>query len=144
MIYRDGRFLKERKVIQGYAKSRHDDVLEVVKKPRVILYRCAQGEVMPCKLGDSFTLPDDSLAVQSQNYRSGGYPGPLKLMKISGDAISDDDLQEFIALLVLPTLSLTNTPRLPVPIYWADLISKLDAAKWAKAVGRGFGLRWNF
>jgi hypothetical protein len=31
-----------------------------------------------------------------------------------------------------------TTPRLPAPIYWAHLVSKLSADGWPKAIGRGF------
>ena len=90
--------------------------------------------------GDKFETPNGHKLVQTQYSKAEEYQGPLEIISLGQNSFNDLAFDQFISLCSMPMLSFSNRPRLPAPIYWADLISKLDTTKWAKAVGRGFKL----
>ena len=139
-IYRDGRFLRERSLVEGMNKKQNSSIYEVSKYPKVILYRGDSENCKPTFFGDVYQLPGGDSLVQTQSPNVNEYRGPLKVVRIGEMGLDLESVDEFLGLCVMPMLSLNNRPRLPAPIYWADLISKLDTTKWAKAVGRGFKL----
>lgn len=142
-IYRDGRFLRERNFVKETSSNDELSIYEVVKYPKVLLYRENNGRVEAARFGDYFRLPNGNYLLQTQHSnKEKDYHGPLKLISLHEDEINYESIHSFFSLCCMPLLSLTNMPRLPAPIYWADLISKLDETKWAKAIGRGFNLTY--
>ncbi len=140
IIFRDGRFLSERTNIHGFFTSNKDQAIEVSKYPKAILYRSVGNKAISAEFGDKYLLPHKGELVQTLKNNS-QYSFPLKLNCISGRTIKDSVMNDFLGLCMTPQLGLSNRSRLPAPVYWADLISKLDAQKWAKSIGRGFYLK---
>ncbi|MFC1688217.1 hypothetical protein ACFL07_00980 [Pseudomonadota bacterium] len=139
-VYRDGRYLSERTRVQEESKADNQSVFEVIKHPRTVTYRSTGENIEPAKFGDVFSLPNGHHLIQTQSSSARENKNPLKIISLDQNNFDDVAFSRFLSLCSMPLLSLNNRPRLPAPIYWADLISKLDTTKWAKAVGRGFKL----
>lgn len=136
-VFRDGRFHSEDKrdiAPEGMTVS-------VVKHPRAVLYRQLNGHLRPAQFGDALLYPDGRALLQTSSNK--GTASQWKMpIRISTER--RDQIERAVALTSLlcrqPALGVWQQPRLPSPIYWADLISKTTSEGWPKVVGRGLGL----
>ncbi|MDZ7790376.1 MAG: hypothetical protein U5L08_07785 [Xanthomonadales bacterium] len=136
-VFRDGRFHSEDKrdiAPEGMTVS-------VVKHPRAVLYRQLNGHLQPARFGDALLYPDGRALLQSSsnNGTTSQWKMPLRLSTEHRDQI-EHAIHLTTILCRQPALGVWQQPRLPAPIYWADLISKTTSEGWPKVVGRGLGL----
>ncbi|NKI35128.1 hypothetical protein HFP89_08110 [Wenzhouxiangella sp. XN79A] len=136
-VFRDGRFHTESR----QEISPNGMTVSVVKHPRAVLYRNRDGKLHPARFGDALIYPDSRLLLQTSSNRDtvSGWKMPIRI------GVNDPNLiSRATSLTTLlcrqPALGVFHQPRLPAPVYWADLISKTTADGWPKVVGRGLGL----
>ena len=136
-VFRDGRFLSE----DPGGFSPDGMIVSVAKYPVAILYRQLNGHLRPTRFGDALRYPDGRILLQTSSNRdtASGWKMPIQLRTERSEHV-----HRAVSLCLLlcrqPALGLYAQPRLPAPIYWADLISKTTATGWPKVVGRGLGL----
>ena len=136
-VFRDGRFHSEdRREIAPEGMT-----VSVAKHPQAVLYRQLNGHLRPARFGDALRYPDDRVLLQTSSNRdvTSSWKMPIRV-----STETSGHLTRAISLTTLlcrqPALGVYHQPRLPSPIYWADLISKTTAEGWPKVVGRGLGL----
>lgn len=136
-VFRDGRFHSEnRRDISPEGMT-----VEVVKHPRAVLYRHLNGHLRPARFGDGLIYPDGRVLLQTSSNRdvSSSWKMPIRI-----SVEYREQIERAVYLTVLlcrqPALGVYQQPRLPSPVYWADLISKTTSEGWPKVVGRGLVL----
>jgi len=136
-VFRDGRF---------HSENRHDIspegmTVSVVKHPRAVLYRQLHRHLRPARFGDALLYPDGRVLLQTSSNRdvSSSWKMPIRI-----GAEHQKQVERAVYLTVIlcrqPALGIYHQPRLPSPVYWADLISKTTSEGWPKVVGRGLAL----
>lgn len=137
-LWRDGKLhSRDRKLIAKRFPSA--GVVELIKRPDVVLFRGNLDSPEPPQPGDSVINPDGSALVQnSVASRSGAYKQPIRAR--SEDFNEEELCDDLLALTLRPTRSLYHTSILPAPVYFADRASKLSIDGWLRAVGNGWRL----
>lgn len=138
IICRDGRLAQERKVIEAKAAQERRPLIEMKKSPRSVLWRSLADSDAPALFGDAVIDSHGDVLIQTVPQEVSDYITPVRL-SIQGEVITEIAAQ-FLAQHLVPGLSLFKMSRLPGSPYFADLISKLTADGWPKAIGRGFGI----
>lgn len=135
---RDGRLSQERATMQARADCEARSLIEAKKSPKAILWRSSGEDIAPAEFGDAVLDEHGDVLLQTvpQNVRD--YIHPVRLSTRGSQ--SEEMATAFLHQHMLPGLSLFHMSRLPGTLYFADLISKLTADGWPKAIGRGFRL----
>ena len=136
-VFRDGRFHSEDKrtiAPEGMTVS-------VVKHPQAVLYRRLNGHLLPARFGDALLYPDGRALLQTSSNKGTATQWKMPI-RISTEFRTEIEKAVTLTSLLCrqPALGVFHQPRLPAPIYWADLISKTTTEGWPKVVGRGLGL----
>ncbi|SEA22656.1 hypothetical protein [Marinobacterium iners] len=137
LVLRDGRMHKSDTQFSSRAGL---DVIAINKRPTAVIYEEDNGRVAVASTGAYLEYPDGAVLLQSAvGSSSKDYIRPIHLssrtVSLSSEVISD--LQ---ALVELPSLSSMHPIRLPLPVYWADLASKLNSSDWVRVLGNGWKL----
>lgn len=136
-IFRDGRFhgASRREI------SSNGMIVSVAKHPNAVVYRKWGARALPAEFGDALRYPDGRVLLQTSSNTSNAKAWKLPV-RLSVE--QPNQVERAVRLTTMlcrqPALGVYSQPRLPVPIYWADLVSKTTSAGWPKVVGRGLGL----
>jgi len=136
-VFRDGRFMSE----SPQDISPRGMTVSVVKHPRAVLYRQFGSRLRSAKFGDALLYPDGRVLLQTSSNRDVGSNWKMPI-RISVEHREQIERAVYLTVLLCrqPALGVYQQPRLPSPVYWADLISKTTSDGWPKVVGRGLGL----
>lgn len=138
IVCRDGRFSQERSVIEARAATERRPLIEAKKSPKAILWRASDNGELPAQFGDAVIDDHDEVLLQTVSQDTRDYIHPVRLALQGADSIHLTTA--FLHQHAIPGLSLFRMSRLPGALYFADLVSKLTADGWPKAVGRGFNI----
>lgn len=136
-VFRDGRFHSGDMRFASLAGL----AVGVAKSPSAVLYHNVHGKLRPAQFGDALRYPDGRVLMQTSSNREGqsSWKMPIRL-----STQEKEHAEQAVSLTRLlcrqPALGVYSQPRLPSPVYWADLISKTNSTGWPKAVGRGLNL----
>lgn len=137
LILRDGR---SHKSDRDYFAEANLDVVEVNKRPNSVLYEQSEGGISAAQPGTYIRYPDGSILLQSaMNPYTKDYTRPIRLTSLH--ALTDEIISDLQGLALLPSTTMSHSIRLPLPLYWADLASKLNNGDWAKVLGNGWSLQ---
>jgi len=104
-----------------------------------VIYEESDCGISAVKPGTYFRYPDGSVLLQSAiNPHNKDYVRPLRISSLK--PLSDEVVIDMQGLVLLPPTTMTHSIRLPFPLYWADLASKLNGSDWAKVLGNGWSL----
>lgn len=138
IICRDGRLSQERGSMEKRATAEQRPLIEVKKSPKAILWRIEGDEIRPAEFGDAVRDDHGDALLQTVPQDVRDYIHPVRLSG-SGNRVVET-ATAFLHQHAMPGLSLFHMSRLPGTLYFADLISKMTADGWPKAIGRGFQL----
>lgn len=113
-------------------------LIEVKKSPNAILWRTDGAHIDPAEFGDALLDEHGDVLLQTTPQNVRDYVHPVRLSARGG--CTEAMAAAFLHQHAMPGLSLFHISRLPGTLYFADLISKLTADGWPKAIGRGFCL----
>lgn len=133
-VWRDGRWHSSDRhwVIERFPDAK---LVEIAKRPNAIMFRGSIDSPEPPQYGDAVTLKDGRCYIQSF-MDAKRYSVPLRV----GGTEGNSDIDGLIALCAMPSLARFQTARLPAPLYWSDLASKLSGEKKRRALGFGWQL----
>jgi hypothetical protein len=138
ILCRDGRFTQERARVKTRATAEKRPLIEVKKSPKAVLWHSSATGVRPVSEGEAIIDEHDEVLIQTVPQDEMDYIRPLRLSLHGGDTISLSTA--FLHQQAMPGLSLYRMSRLPGALYFADLVSKMSADGWPKAIGRGFNI----
>ena len=138
ILCRDGRLSQERGIVETRLIKENRALIEVIKSPRSILWHGGTSSPESAHFGDAIVDSHGEILVQTVTQNISDYIRPVRLSTQGGDPI--DLASHFIHQQTMPGLSFFNLSRLPGSLYFADLVSKLTADGWPKAIGRGFAV----
>ena len=133
-VWRDGRWHSSDRhwVRERFPNAK---LVEIAKRPNAIMFGGSIDSPEPPQYGDAVTLHDGRRYIQSfMDFKR--YSGPLRVGGIEGNS----DVDALVALCAMPSLARFQTARLPAPLYWSDLASKLSGEKKKRAQGFGWRL----
>ncbi len=137
LILRDGRMHKSD---AEFTRRAGLDVIAINKRPTAVIYEEAGDQIRVVPKGTYLEYPDGSVLLQSAiGSATKDYVRPIQLSSRSM-ALSSAVLSDIQALVELPSLSSMHSIRLPLPVYWADLASKLNSSDWVRVLGNGWKL----
>ena len=136
VLCRDGRLAQERTIFEGRAAREGRSVIEAKKSPKAMLWRESPSGVRTAEFGDAMIDEHGEVLLQTVPQDVRDYIHPIRLSLCGGEPIAL--ATSFLHQHSLPGLSLFKMSRLPGTLYFSDLVSKMTADGWPKAVGRGF------
>jgi len=138
ILCRDGRLAQERANVEARAAAESRPLIEAKKSPKAILWHSSTTGINPAGLGDAVIDEHDEVLIQTVPQDVADYIRPMRLSLQGGDAILLSTA--FLHQHAMSGLSLYQMSRLPGALYYADLVSKMSADGWPKAIGRGFNI----
>lgn len=138
LLCRDGKLSQERVATVTRAGAEKRTLVEAKKSPRAVLWHATAAGPAPARFGDALVDDHGDILLQTVRQDPADYIHPMRLTCQGVDLI--DAATVFLHQQAVPPLSLFRQSRLPGALYFADLVSKLTADGWPKAIGRGFGV----
>lgn len=137
LVIRDGKVASEFEQIKRYASASGQTVVEIPKRPCIVLFRGPVDQPRPAMYGDALVHPRSGVLIQSNAMKEPEYGPPIWVRSVLGNIALKEAAQSILNLTAIPG-QLYNPPRLPAPLYWADAVSKLTSKDWTSVIGRGF------
>ena len=138
LLCRDGKLSQERAATEARAGAEGRTLIEAKKSPRAVLWRETEAGLSPARFGDALVDDHGDILLQTVKQEPADYIHPMRLTCQGADLLETATV--FLHQQAVPPLSLFRQSRLPGALYFADLVSKLTADGWPKAIGRGFGV----
>lgn len=138
LLCRDGKLSQERAATEARAGAERRTLVEAKKSPRALLWRETEAGLSPARFGDALVDDHGDILLQTVKQDPADYIHPMRLTCQGADLLEAATV--FLHQQAVPPLSLFRQSRLPGALYFADLVSKLTADGWPKAIGRGFGV----
>lgn len=140
MVVRDGRLARERQALDSRALAEGRLLWEVKKSPTALLFRGEMQTPKSAQFPDAVIDPHGEVLLQTLTQGDGDCIHPVRIALSGNSATIQHCLPALLTHCAAPMLSMYQQSRLPGPVYWADLASKLDRAGWSQVIGRGCGL----